>query len=115
VGQHSSASATRLLGLDGCEVLAAEVVGGEWQLDVQTTATEPLDLPITRRNVAVGYVRARRILAGQDGRAFDLIGSRWVQSDRRDDQTDDHGAFDSWSNGTARHRPDATVKVVVRG
>jgi hypothetical protein len=39
VGQHSSASASRLLGLDGFEVLAAEVVGGEWQLAVQTTAT----------------------------------------------------------------------------
>jgi transposase len=39
VGQHSSASASRLLGLDGFQVLAAEVVGGEWQLTVQTTAT----------------------------------------------------------------------------
>jgi transposase len=39
VGQHSSASASRLLGLDGFEVLAAEVVGGEWQVTVQTTAT----------------------------------------------------------------------------
>jgi transposase len=39
VGQHSSASATRLLGLDGFEVLAAQVAGGEWQLVVQTTAT----------------------------------------------------------------------------
>jgi transposase len=39
VGQHSSALASRLLGLDGFEVLAAEVVGGEWQLTVQTTAT----------------------------------------------------------------------------
>jgi transposase len=39
VGQHSSASASRLLDLDGFEVLAAEVVGGEWQLTVQTTAT----------------------------------------------------------------------------
>jgi hypothetical protein len=39
VGQHSSASASRLLGLDGLEVLAAQVVGGEWQLAVQTTAT----------------------------------------------------------------------------
>jgi len=38
VGQHSSASASRLLGLDGFEVLAAEVVGGEWRLVVQTTA-----------------------------------------------------------------------------
>ena len=32
MGQHSSASASRLLGLDGFEVLAAEVVGGEWRL-----------------------------------------------------------------------------------
>jgi hypothetical protein len=39
VGQHNSASASRLLGLDGFEVLAAQVVGGEWQLEVQTTAT----------------------------------------------------------------------------
>jgi transposase len=38
VGQHSSASASRLLGLDGFEVLAAQIVGGEWQLEVQTTA-----------------------------------------------------------------------------
>jgi hypothetical protein len=38
VGQHSSASASRLLGLDGFEILAAEVVGGEWQLDVETIA-----------------------------------------------------------------------------
>ena len=37
MGQHSSASASRLLGLDGFEVLAAEVVGGEWRLAVQTT------------------------------------------------------------------------------
>jgi transposase len=39
VGQHSSASGSVLLGLDGFEVLAAQVVGGEWQLVVQTTAT----------------------------------------------------------------------------
>jgi transposase len=39
VGQHRSASASRLLGLDGFAVLTAEVVGGEWQLSVQTTAT----------------------------------------------------------------------------
>jgi hypothetical protein len=37
VGQHSSASASRLLDLDGFEVLAAQVVAGEWQLQVQTT------------------------------------------------------------------------------
>ena len=39
MGQHSSASGSMLLGLDGFEVLAAEVVGGEWRLAVQTTAT----------------------------------------------------------------------------
>jgi transposase len=39
VGHHSSASGSRLLGLDGLEVVAAELVGGEWQLAVQTTAT----------------------------------------------------------------------------
>jgi transposase len=39
VGQHPSASASRLLGLDGFEILAAELVDGEWQLVVQTTAT----------------------------------------------------------------------------
>jgi transposase len=39
VGQHSRASASRLLGLDGFEVVSAELVGGEWQVTVQTTAT----------------------------------------------------------------------------
>ncbi len=39
MGQHRSASASRLLGLDGFAVLAAEVVAGEWQLVVQTTVT----------------------------------------------------------------------------
>ena len=39
MGQHSSASASRLLGLDGFEILAVDIVGGEWQLAVQTTAT----------------------------------------------------------------------------
>jgi transposase len=38
VGQHSSASVSALLGLDGFEVVSAELVGGEWQLVVQTTA-----------------------------------------------------------------------------
>jgi hypothetical protein len=37
VGRYSSAS--RLLGLNGFEVLAAQVVAGEWQLEIQTTAT----------------------------------------------------------------------------
>jgi transposase len=39
VGQHSSASGSVLLGLDGLEVVSAELQGGEWQLVVQTTAT----------------------------------------------------------------------------
>ena len=39
MGQHGSASGSILLGLDGFEVTAAEVVNGEWQLEVQTTAT----------------------------------------------------------------------------
>jgi hypothetical protein len=38
VGQHSSASGSRRLDLDGLEVVSAELVGGEWQLVVQTTA-----------------------------------------------------------------------------
>jgi transposase len=39
VDQHRSASASRLLGLDGFEVLAAQVAAGEWQLEIQITAT----------------------------------------------------------------------------
>jgi transposase len=39
VGQHGSASGSILLGLDGFEVTAAEVVDEEWRLGVQTTAT----------------------------------------------------------------------------
>jgi transposase len=39
VGQHSSTSGSALLGLDGFEVVSTELVGGEWQLVVQTTAT----------------------------------------------------------------------------
>jgi zinc-finger of transposase IS204/IS1001/IS1096/IS1165 len=39
VGQHSSASASRLLGLGGFQLVSAELQGGEWRLVVQTTAT----------------------------------------------------------------------------
>jgi transposase len=39
VGQHRSASASRLLGLDGFEVTTAQVTDDEWRLAVQTTAT----------------------------------------------------------------------------
>ena len=39
MGQHSSASVSALLGLDGFEVVLAELVDDEWQLAVQTTAT----------------------------------------------------------------------------
>ena len=38
MGQHRSASASRLVGLDGFEVTAAEVVDDEWRLEVQTIA-----------------------------------------------------------------------------
>jgi transposase len=38
VGQHSSASATRLLDLDGFQLVSAEFVGDEWQLAVETSA-----------------------------------------------------------------------------
>jgi transposase len=39
VGQHRSASGSALLDLDGFQLVSAELVGGEWQLAVQTTAT----------------------------------------------------------------------------
>ena len=39
MGQHSSASGSALLGLDGFEVVSAELVDGEWWLAVQATAT----------------------------------------------------------------------------
>jgi transposase len=39
VGPHSSASGSRLLDLDGFRLVSAELVGDEWQLAVQTTAT----------------------------------------------------------------------------
>jgi hypothetical protein len=39
VGQHSSASVSALLDLDGFQLVSAELVGGEWQLAVQATAT----------------------------------------------------------------------------
>jgi transposase len=38
VGEHGSASGSILLGLDGFEVTAAEVIDHEWRLAVQTTA-----------------------------------------------------------------------------
>jgi transposase len=39
VGQHGSALGSFLLGLDGFEVTAAEVIDDEWRLVVETTAT----------------------------------------------------------------------------
>jgi transposase len=39
VGQQGSACGSLLLDLDGLEVVSAELVGGEWRLGVQTTAT----------------------------------------------------------------------------
>jgi transposase len=39
VGHHSSPSGSALLGLDGFQPASAELLGGEWQLTVQTMAT----------------------------------------------------------------------------
>ena len=39
MGQHSSASASRLLDQDGFQLVSAELVGDEWQLAVETMAT----------------------------------------------------------------------------
>ena len=39
MGHHRSASASRLLGLDGLRSSPPVVAGGEWRLAVQTTAT----------------------------------------------------------------------------
>ena len=39
MGHHSSAFGSALLGLDGFQLVSAELQGGEWQLAVQTTAT----------------------------------------------------------------------------
>jgi transposase len=39
VGHHRSASGSRLLDLDGFQLVSAELVGDEWQLAVETTAT----------------------------------------------------------------------------
>jgi len=39
MGQQDSVSGSLLLDLDGLEVASADLVGGEWQLAVQTTAT----------------------------------------------------------------------------
>ena len=39
MGQHGSASGSILLGLDGFEVTAAQVIDDEWRLGVHTTAT----------------------------------------------------------------------------
>jgi transposase len=39
VGQHRGAFGSALLGLDGFQLVSAELQGGEWQLAVQTTAT----------------------------------------------------------------------------
>ena len=39
MGQHRSKSGSALLGVDGFEVVSAQLVGGEWELAVQTTVT----------------------------------------------------------------------------
>ena len=42
MGQHSSASGSALLGLDGFQLVSAELVGGEWQLEVRAWEVEIL-------------------------------------------------------------------------
>ena len=73
MGQHRSASASRLLGLDGFEVLAAQVVDGEWQLTVQTTATVVgcLDCGVRARLHGRRAVRVRDLPSG--GRPVVLV------------------------------------------
>jgi hypothetical protein len=62
------------------------------------------DLSITRRRLSVGYVRRRRIVPAHVGCRVDLVGSRRMQVDPLDDHSDDHGAFDSVSNGSPAGR-----------
>jgi transposase len=66
VGQQGSASGSLLLDLDGFEVLAAQVAGGEWQLAVQTAATmvgcAGCGVPATPHSRRV--VRVRDLLIG---------------------------------------------------
>jgi hypothetical protein len=68
VGQQGSASGSLLLDLDGFEAVSAELVGGEWQLAVQTTATMVgcagcgVALPCTA-DAWCGYVTCRSVAA----------------------------------------------------
>jgi hypothetical protein len=52
------------------------------------------DLPITRRMLGVGLVGSRRIEPAHVGWPVGLDGSRRIQKDRLDDQTDDQGLSD---------------------
>ena len=52
------------------------------------------DLPITRRMLAVGLDGSRRIWPAHVGGLFGPDGSRRIQKDRLDDQTDDQGLSD---------------------
>jgi transposase len=104
VGQHRSASASRLLGLDGLEVLAAEVVAGEWQLQVQTTATV----------VGCGGCGVRAELHGRRTvRVRDLpVGGRpvvlaWRKRIWR--CREPAGEFRTWTEGTTAIRPRAVL------
>jgi hypothetical protein len=67
VGQQGSASGSLLLDLDGLQVVAAELVGGEWQLVVQTTATMVGCAGCGMRATPHGRRLVREVQAGDGG------------------------------------------------
>ena len=60
------------------------------------------DLPITRRMLGVDLVGSRRIWPAHVGCLVDPVGSRRVQSDRLDDQTDDQGPSEESNDKPSR-------------
>jgi hypothetical protein len=80
-----------------------------------------LDLPITSRMLGVGLDGSRRIWPAYVGWLVGPDGSRRIQKDRLDDQTDDQGVSDRESDGkaskggsspaTTRARPPAQGRV----
>jgi hypothetical protein len=70
--------------------------------------TQTLDLPITRRTLGVNLDGPRRIQPAHVGCLVGPEGSRWVQTDRLDDQMNDQGAYDK--NRMARQAGDPLFK-----
>ena len=67
------------------------------------------DLPITRRMLGVDPVGSRRISAAHVECRVGLDGSRRIQKDRLDDQTDDQGASDKESDAKASRTWELTL------